>query len=301
MGRWNDVKAGGVSSTPHLQLPISGGPGLHATLRFAVVTTSASLVSPPAQDPRPSPLSSPPPSGETKTLRRKWDGQPCPPLKPKQVYTDARPLSMLPGEGRQHPAPRRGPPALPSAQGPPTFPTRHSPGGPDLTPAAPSCHTCAHPETTQSPTPRTSLPCTDGSQAEGSVLPPRSCPAGSLHPPSAATPPPFLPGPRGHQVWPQVTSRDTAVTPHLPGQPPSSVPCPSLKGGCPSCPILECSPLSTYPQGGPPPSSLTPSVCLWGQLSPQHHTYTHTHTHTYTHPAAGFRAASQKQQTPCLR
>lgn len=149
-----------------------------------------------------SPGSQPLPAQLTSAFRgnqnpqEKMDRQPCPPLKPKQVYMDARPLPMLPGEGRQHLAPRRGPPAPPSAQGPPTFPTRHSPGGPDLTPVAPSCHTCAHPETTQSPTPRTSLPCTDGSQAEGSVLPPHRCPAGSLHPPSAATPPPFLPGPR---------------------------------------------------------------------------------------------------------
>lgn len=72
-------------------------------------------------------------------------------------------------------------------------------------------------------------------------------PAGSLHPPSAATPPPCRPGPRGCQAGPQVTSRDTAVTPHHPGQPPFCVPCPSLKGGCPSCPVLEFSPLSTDP------------------------------------------------------
>ena len=66
------------------------------------------------------------------------------------------------------------------------------------------------------------------------------------------------------------------MTPHLPGQPLSSVPRPSLKGGCPSCPVLEFSPLSTYPPGGAPPSSLTPSVHLWGHLSPEHLTPTYT-------------------------
>lgn len=63
-----------------------------------------------------SPGSQPLPAQLTSAFRgnqnpqEKMDRQPCPPLKPKQVYMDARPLPMLPGEGRQHLAPRRGPP-----------------------------------------------------------------------------------------------------------------------------------------------------------------------------------------------
>lgn len=106
-GRQNDVKAGGVSSAPHLQLPISGGPGLHATLHFAVVTTSASLSSSPGSQPLPTQLTA---FRGNQNPQEKWDAWPCPPLKPKQVCPGTWPLPMPPGEGRQHLAPRRGPP-----------------------------------------------------------------------------------------------------------------------------------------------------------------------------------------------
>lgn len=118
----------------------------------------------------------------------------------------------------------------------------------------------------------------------------------TLKPPRAPRPAP--PCPALHSCPGPRDTRPTCpqVTPHLPEQPLFSVPRPSLKGGCPSCLVLEFSPLSTYPPGGPPPSSLTSSVYLWGHLSPEHLIHTHIQP-----VATGFRAASQMLQTPCLR
>ena len=240
-GRQNDVKAGGVSSALHLQLPISGGPGLHATLHFAVVTTSASLSSSPGSQPLPTQLTA---FRGNQNPQEKWDAWPCPPLKPKQVCPDTWPLPMPPGEGRQHLAPRRGPPPPHCLlKGLLCFPPCTLQGA-QFSPQRPLPVTRVH--TLKPPrAPRPTPPCP--AQMVLKLRAQSRRPAGSLHQPSAATPPPCRPGPRGCQAGPQVTSRDTAVTPHHPGQPPSCVPCPSLKGGCPSCPVLEFSPLSTDP------------------------------------------------------
>ena len=78
--------------------------------------------------------------------------------------------------------------------------------------------------------------------------------------------------------------------PSLPGRPPSSVPCPSLKGGCPCNPVLDFSPPSPYPFG----QLRTPNACPPGHLSPELHTHT-----PGGHWARG--CPTDAANSPCLR
>lgn len=167
---------------PALFSPYSGSRGLLSTFRLPQVTVSASLRSPPAQDPTRFSLSSPPASGKTKTIRTGWAVLPT--TQAKTSRTPGLCLSLqadggstcLHGVGVGGSCPLGTGPAPPSDRAPPSFSSTLQP-----TPASPL-------ESTQSPRLPAAQPSTDSSQAVHSprcpvtnALPRPLQPPSSLH------------------------------------------------------------------------------------------------------------------------